>query len=38
VGTIGLVADPATGAPTSVLWSLGTTPVRKTIGMGRPTG
>jgi hypothetical protein len=38
VGTIGVVADPATGAPTSVLWSLGTTPVRKTIGMGRPTG
>jgi hypothetical protein len=38
VGTIGLVADPATGAPTSVLWSLGTTPVHKAIGMGRPTG
>jgi hypothetical protein len=38
VGTIGLVADPSTGAPTSVLWSLGTTPVRKSIGIGRPTG
>lgn len=37
IGTIGLVADPSTGAPVAERWSLGTKAVPKVIGLGRPT-
>jgi hypothetical protein len=36
IGTIAFTAN-SSGAPTGVIWSLGTKPVPKTIGMARPT-
>lgn len=37
IGTIGIVVAAKTGAPVSIMWSLGTRGVPKTIGIGRPT-